>query len=278
MVQELHVETDVTDVSGTLRAARERAGLSLEDLSARTRIKFAFLEAIEAGQFQALPGEFFTRAFLRTYAREVHLPPDQIVGAFDASRSPLPGAVPDRPQPPTEPTIERGSLIQTPWLLSATGMGPVAVIALVLVTTIYMWARPAAPAPEVAAASAGERVGTAGRKEAVPAAPAPAPAAATVAARPSMDPEFLVVEISTTAPTWITATADGERAAYRLFATGERLTIRARDELSFRLGNAGAFQYSINGTAGRPVGRSGNVREFRISRDNYRDLLANPGQ
>ena len=71
----------------------------------------------------------------------------------------------------------------------------------------------------------------------------------------------------------ITATADGERAAYRLFAAGERLTIRARDELSFRLGNAGAFQYSINGTPGRPVGRSGDVREFTISRDNYRDLL-----
>ena len=271
MVQELHLEADVTDVSGTLRAARERAGLSLEDLSARTRIKLAFMEAIEAGQFEALPGEFFTRAFLRTYAREVHLPPDQIVGAFDASRTPVPGPTPDRPQAPTEPRIGRGSLIQTPWILSATGMVPVAVIALVLVTTIYMWARPVAPGPDVASKSTGERVGTTGRAEAP--APAPAPAAVPVAASPSVDPEFLVVEISTTAPTWITATADGERAAYRLFATGERLTIRARDELSFRLGNAGAFQYSINGTAGRPVGRSGNVREFRISRDNYRDLL-----
>ena len=270
MVQELHVEADVTDVSGTLRAARERAGLSLEDLSARTRIKLAFLEAIEAGQFETLPGEFFTRAFLRTYAREVHLPPDQIVGAFDASRTPVPRPIPDRPQA-TEPRIGRGSLIQTPWILSATGMVPVAVIALVLVTTIYMWARPVAPGPDVASESTGERVGTTGRAEAP--APAPAPAAVPVAASPSVDPEFLVVEISTTAPTWITATADGERAAYRLFATGERLTIRARDELSFRLGNAGAFQYSINGTAGRPVGRSGNVREFRISRDNYRDLL-----
>lgn len=271
MVQELHVETDVTDVSGTLRAARERAGLSLEDLSARTRIKLAFLEAIEAGQFDALPGEFFTRAFLRTYAREVHLPPDQIVGAFDASRTPVPAPASDRSQPPAEPQIGRGSLIPTPWLLSANGMVPVAVIALVLVTTIYMWARPAGPEPDVASESAAERVGTTGRTEAAPV--EPAPAAVTVEATPTVDPEFLVVEISTTAPTWITATADGERAAYRLFAAGERLTIRARDELSFRLGNAGAFQYSINGTTGRPVGRSGDVREFTISRDNYRDLL-----
>ena len=68
------------------------------------------------------------------------------------------------------------------------------------------------------------------------------------------------MEISTTGPTWITATADGERAAYRLFEAGDRLTIRARDEVSFRLGNAGAFEYSINGAAGTPVGGPGDVR------------------
>ena len=259
----------MTDVSGTLRAARERAGLSLEELSARTRIKLAFLEAIEAGRFEALPGEFFTRAFLRTYARELHLPPDEIVGAFDASRDPGPLPAVDRSRTPTEPRIGRGSLRETSWVLSsASGMVPVAVTALVLIATMYMWARPAAPDVTLQP----EAVGTAGRADTPP-----APSAAAQSA-PEVDPELLVVEISTTGPTWITASADGQRAAYRLFEAGDRLTIRARDELSFRLGNAGAFQYAINGTTGKPVGGPGDVREFRITRANYRDLLVIPGQ
>jgi cytoskeletal protein RodZ len=261
---------DVSDVSGTLRAARERAGLSLEELSARTRIKLAFLEAIEAGQFEALPGEFFARAFLRSYARELHLSPDEIVGAFDASRHPAPEPAVESHPRPSEPQIERGSLRQVPWILTANGMVPVAVIGLVLVATIYMWARPAPLEEGVAPAP----VGTTGRAEPPP----PVPAATAVPASAKVDLESLVVEISTTGPTWITATADGKRAAYRLFEAGDRLTIRARDEVSFRLGNAGAFEYSINGATGTPVGGPGDVREFRITRANYRALLATARQ
>lgn len=259
----------MTDVSGTLRAGRERAGLSLEELSARTRIKLAFLEAIEAGRFEALPGEFFTRAFLRTYARELHLPPDEIVGAFDALRGPGPLPAVDRPTTPAEPGIEGGAPREAPWILSASGTVPVVVTALVLVATMYMWTRPAAPDVPVQP----EAVGTMGRADTPP-----TPAAAAVQPALKADPELLVVEIWTTGPTWITANADGQRAAYRLFEAGERLTIRARDELSFRVGNAGAFQYAINGTTGKPVGGPGDVREFRITHANYRDLLATSGQ
>lgn len=271
MVRELHVGGDVTDVPGSLRAARERAGLSLEELSARTRIKLAFLEAIEAGRFEVLPGEFFTRAFLRSCARELHISPDEVVAAFDASRKPAIDPVmvpPGAAAPPAQ--IERGSLRASPWILTANGMVPAAVIVLVLAATIYMWARPAAPE----GAAEPDAVATTGRTEAPPAAPVPAAARPV----PEAEPEFLVVEISTTAPTWITATADGKRAAYRLFESGDQLTIRAREEMSFRLGNAGAFQYSINGTPGPPVGRPGDVREFRITRDTYRNLLTNPRQ
>jgi cytoskeletal protein RodZ len=261
---------DVGDVSGTLRAARERAGLSLQELSARTRIKLAFLKAIEAGQFEALPGEFFTRAFLRSYARELHLSPDEIVGAFDASRHPIPDPAVEGHLTPSEPPIERGSLRQAPWLLTTSGMVPAAVIGLLLVATMYMWARPAPLQEDVAP----EPVGTTGRGEPPP----PVPTATAVPATSQVEAELLVVEISTTGPTWITATADGKRATYRLFEAGERLTIRARDEVSFRLGNAGAFEYSINGATGTPVGGPGDVREFRITRGNYRDLLATSRQ
>ncbi|HEV3485654.1 MAG TPA: hypothetical protein VG106_09620 [Vicinamibacterales bacterium] len=38
--------------------------------------------------------------------------------------------------------------------------------------------------------------------------------------------------------------------------------------MSFRVGNAGAFQYSINGVQGRVLGQPGEVLEFQVTRDN----------
>jgi hypothetical protein len=74
--------------------------------------------------------------------------------------------------------------------------------------------------------------------------------------------------IEPTAETWVHATADGQRAIYRLVKPGERLTLEARQEMAFRIGNAGAFQYSINGVPGRVLGASGEVLEFQVTRDN----------
>ena len=256
------------DVSAALREARERAGLTLEQLSARTRIKLAFLRAIEAGRFDELPGDFFTRAFLRTYAREIHIDPDEIVHAFDASRQSAEPVSPDPPSP--APHIDRGVVGDEPWILSPSRLAPLLVTALVLTATIYMWARPAVSPTRTAAAP----VGTSG-VAAAPSSPSAQPAT-TAAATSSEEPAFLSVEIRATGPTWITATADGQRVAYRLFDTGERTTLRAREELTFRLGNAGAFDYSVNGEPGTPVGGPGDVREFRITRENYRSLTRRP--
>ena len=260
----------VSDVSGALRAARERAGMSLEELSARTRIKLAFLQAIEIGRFEDLPGEFFTRAFLRTYARELHLPADEIVREFDASRRP-PDPSPELESAPNivaAPGTDRTLLEDdAAWPASGRGFVPVAVMALIAVATIYVWARPApGRANEPAAVGTIGTSGAGGEVEAQPA----------TAARPEgprAEPEYLSIEIQTSGTTWIAATADGQRVAYRLFEGGDKLTLRARDELSFRLGNAGAFGYSINGTPGKPVGGPGDVREFKITRENYRGLL-----
>ena len=66
----------------------------------------------------------------------------------------------------------------------------------------------------------------------------------------------------------MTGYADGKRVLFRNIAAGERVELEGT-ELSFRVGDAGAFEYTINGAAGRPPGSSGEVREFRITRDNY---------
>ena len=67
---------------------------------------------------------------------------------------------------------------------------------------------------------------------------------------------------------WINAKADGVQAVYRLVQPGERLVIEARNDLTFRIGNAAAFVYTVNGVPGRALGASGEVVEFQITREN----------
>ena len=66
-------------VGQMLREARESLGLSLRDISTDTRVRYAYLEAIEEGRFHDLPGRTYIPAFLRTYAKRVNL---------DAERAP----------------------------------------------------------------------------------------------------------------------------------------------------------------------------------------------
>lgn len=56
-----------------MRRAREAAGLSLEDLAARTRVPVRHLAALETGDYHALPGTTYCAGFSRAYARAVGL-------------------------------------------------------------------------------------------------------------------------------------------------------------------------------------------------------------
>ncbi|MCW2390872.1 cytoskeletal protein RodZ [Sphingobium sp. B1D7B] len=57
--------------SAKMRQAREAAGMSLDDVANRTRITLRHLTALEAGDYQALPGTTYCAGFSRAYARAV---------------------------------------------------------------------------------------------------------------------------------------------------------------------------------------------------------------
>lgn len=60
-------------VGEQLKAERERLGLGLSDLAARTRVPIRHLESIEKSEFSALPGSTYTLGFARAYARAVEM-------------------------------------------------------------------------------------------------------------------------------------------------------------------------------------------------------------
>ena len=73
------------EVGQKLSAARQRRGLTLEDLSRTTKIPIALLDAIECDDVARLPQGFFTRGFVRTYAIEVGLDPEELLHTFDGT-------------------------------------------------------------------------------------------------------------------------------------------------------------------------------------------------
>lgn len=64
----------LASLGGALRAMREGQGLSLEDVERDTKIRRAFLEAIESGEVQRIPGMAYARGFVRNYCEYLKAP------------------------------------------------------------------------------------------------------------------------------------------------------------------------------------------------------------
>ena len=67
----------------------------------------------------------------------------------------------------------------------------------------------------------------------------------------------MTLEISPTAPCWVSVTADGRRAFHRVMQPGQRI-LRILDTAVIEVGDAGAFAFWINGKPGRPAGAAGS--------------------
>jgi cytoskeletal protein RodZ len=76
------VSTGAAAVGQMLREARESLGFDLARVAKDIRIRQHFLEAIEAGRFDDLPGGIYPVAFLRGYAAHVRLDVDRVLQVY----------------------------------------------------------------------------------------------------------------------------------------------------------------------------------------------------
>lgn len=82
------MERDVSPgraVGRLLRDQRAARDLSIDDIAARLRIRSRYLEAIEQGRFDQLPGAAYIPAFLRAYANHLGLDADKVMTAYQLS-------------------------------------------------------------------------------------------------------------------------------------------------------------------------------------------------
>lgn len=65
-----------------LRQERQLRQISLEEISLTTRIPRMTLEQMERGEFESLPGEVFARGFLKSYAKSVGIPVEEVLSRY----------------------------------------------------------------------------------------------------------------------------------------------------------------------------------------------------
>lgn len=103
----------------TLREAREKQGLTYKDIEKGTSIRALYIEYIEKGEYDELPGDVYTKGFIRSYANFLKLDANALVQAFTAERHKgsalaaqqkpaAPKAAPEKPQAkkPSAPSVQ----------------------------------------------------------------------------------------------------------------------------------------------------------------------------
>ena len=74
-------------VSEQLRKGREQRELSLEECAKSIHIQPKFLQALEESKFDELPGEMYTRAWIRKYATYLDLDLKRLMISYDKERT-----------------------------------------------------------------------------------------------------------------------------------------------------------------------------------------------
>jgi transcriptional regulator with XRE-family HTH domain len=72
----------MADIGATLREARMRAKIDINEVERRTKIRAKYLRAIENEEWDLLPGEVYVKSFLRTYGDFLGLDSRQLIDEY----------------------------------------------------------------------------------------------------------------------------------------------------------------------------------------------------
>jgi cytoskeletal protein RodZ len=74
-------------IGNKLKKARKSRGLSLDDIKNKSKIKKSYLKALENDNFEKLPGEVYTKVYIRGYAKIVGIDPPKILREYENQKN-----------------------------------------------------------------------------------------------------------------------------------------------------------------------------------------------
>ncbi|MDC3414072.1 helix-turn-helix domain-containing protein [Aquibacillus sp. 3ASR75-11] len=72
------------EIGARLKEAREAKNITLEELQQITKIQKRYLQAIEKGNFDVMPGRFYVRAFIKEYAAAVGIDSEALMEEYES--------------------------------------------------------------------------------------------------------------------------------------------------------------------------------------------------
>lgn len=260
-----------------LKNSRESKNLSLEEAAASLKLRMAYLEALESGQWEEMPGEVYALGFLKQYASMLGIDVSDSIEKLKTGDYKLTKPL-TFPDPPIAPNRT--------WVIIAA----LAFVVLFILFNIFDSGEPgkpvesevkhdqAQPAPDV------ESPPEAQTTEAAAVAPVdtnttvepPSTSGVVPAASISGLPEYEYRLSAIGGDVWLQVSTDPEEGEdsqllqEALLKDGE--SIRIRNEAPYLLltcGNAAALQIEINGKVTNPAGSLGEegkvLRNFRLA-------------
>ncbi len=254
-----------------LRRTRETRQISLPDAEKALRIRRRYLQALEMGDYAALPGEIQARGFLRNYARYLNLPVEEALARYDAEiqgRPMQPRAYTNLAAETRAPIVNRPSVFSPPPTEAEEAASPRAripsfvfqllIVALVFFGIVaggsFLWLQIAGRSRDGNGASTPTttQVQTSGTAitQSTPTTP--------LTFIPSSDGR-VYLRLMANEHAWVRVSADARTIFEGTAAPGQMVETSAEEMLIVATGNAGAFQLYINGTDWGTLGGSGEV-------------------
>lgn len=244
-------------VGELLRAEREKQSLTVKDIEKATSIRAIYIQAIEDGKYDVLPGEVYLKGFIRNYASFLGLNPQQALEVYRESLAPQPPQQSQTPQTPAPsappaaampPKVEAGREEK-----GGSSLGRWVIVLVVLAVVVgAAWAafnhmnQPPAPQPKPPQVQ-------------VQPAPAPAPVPAPTTPVPAPAAKTIVVVAKYSADCWTRVTADGRELYEGIPRVGETFTWNANQTMTVHLGNAAGVDLTYNGQPQGRLGGDGDV-------------------
>jgi cytoskeleton protein RodZ len=237
-----------------LRRARLERGINLREVAEQTRITMRHLEAIEADDYQALPGGIFNKSFIKSYARHVGFPEARALELYERTARERGFQNEEPATSPQRSRVYMGETARSPLLTFALS----ALIIVVLISVVYLglhfWnnnkAQTAGPSTTTTPATAAQT--------APAATPTPPPAA-----------DGFKVQLKATRAFWLTSWQEGDKKKRGRFLkpdAPEEFEPTAPFNLHYDQVSADALQVTVNG---RALKTPAETTTWTITRDNY---------
>lgn len=247
-------------VGETLVRAREAAGLSVEELSAQTRIRGGLIRQIEADDFSGCGGAVYARGHLRSLAKAIGTDPGELLAEFDRSHAdePAPALVPVPAVDPHE--AARAERKQPNW---AAAMA-VALVVICVLAGVSLLGNRGSGGGHNTAGGAGQPSTPA--VTSTPSSTPPASPPPGSLARVRTDQAIALIRV-TTNQTWMSvSTLSGRLLFQGLLGAGQQRLFKDAHGLRLVIGNAPAVDLVANGRDLGSPRSQGNVAHVTIAR------------